>query len=452
MNRVTRAIAALLGISAYSAGTPALPSPDDSTVEEARDRYGGNLSPLPTTRTRWYLSDLEEAEHAADRGQLGLAAQLMSATMRDGIVSGTMSTRTGGLVRLPKKFRGKAEYVDALQTGLEEARSVFDEMLPPSELEKLVADWVMLGVGVGEFQKVLGRDYPLFVRLNPEFLVYYWQENRWYYRSLIGLLPITPGDGRWVLHTSGRSAPWQWGLWRAVGRAYIRKDHAGLHEDNWIAKLANPARVAISPQGSTEDDRNSFFRRVMAWGINTVFSLTPGWDVKLLESNGRGHESFKDREERSNNEIIIAICGQTVTTDGGTGFANADVHKSIRADLTQATADALAHTVNTQCLPQFLLARFGEESVYDGVAVEWDVTPPKDKTSEANAMQTVANAIKSLDEALASRDLEVDAERVLAQYGIPTRKREKAPALPDNNAALPANVTPFRRREGANAA
>lgn len=441
-----RAIAALLGISAYAGGPPALPSPDDSTVEEARERYGGNLSPLPTTRTRWYLSDLEEAEHAADRGQLGLAAQLMRATMRDGIVSGAMSTRTGGLVRLPKKFRGKAEYVDALQTGLEEARSVFDEMLPPSELEKLAADWVMLGVGVGEFQKVVGRDYPVFVRLNPEHLVYYWQENRWYYKSLIGLLPITPGDGRWVLHTCGRSAPWQWGLWRAVGRAYIRKDHAGLHEDNWIAKLANPARVAVAPQGSSEDDRQSFFRRVMAWGINTVFSLTPGWDVKLLESNGRGHESFKDREERSNNEIIIAICGQTVTTDGGTGFANADVHKSIRADLTQATADALAHTVNTQCLPQFLLRRFGEQALYDGVAVEWDVTPPKDKTSEANAMQTVANAIKGLDEALASRGLEVDAERVLAQYGIPARKRS-TPALPAET--QPSNVVPLRRAEAA---
>lgn len=447
MNRVTRAIAALLGISAYAAGVPALASPDDRSIEEARARFGGNIAPLPTTRTRWYLSDLEEAEHAADRGQLGLAAQLMRAIMRDGVVSGAMSTRTGGLVRLPKKFRGRAEYVDALRSGVEEARSVFDEMLPPAELEKLAADGVVLGVGVGEFQDVVGRDYPVFVRLNPEFLVYYWQENRWYYRSIAGLLPITPGDGRWVLHTpGGRSAPWQWGLWRAVGRAYIRKDHAGLHEDNWIAKLANPARVALAPQGSSEDDRQSFFRRVMAWGINTVFSLTPGWDVKLLESNGRGHESFAAREERCNTEIIIAICGQTVTTDGGTGFANADVHKSIRADLTQATADALAHTINTQALPQFLQRRFGDEALFDGVAVEWDVTPPKDKTSEANAMQTVANAIKNLDEALASRGIEVDVPTVLAQFGIPTRERT-TPALPAET--MPSNVVPLRRQEAA---
>ena len=83
-------------------------------------------------------------------------------------------------------------------------------------------------------------------------------------------------------------APWQHGLWRAVGRAYIRKEHATLHKDNWEAKLANPARVAIAPQGGTPEQAQSWFQKVMAWGVNTVFSITPGYDVKLLESNGRG--------------------------------------------------------------------------------------------------------------------------------------------------------------------
>ncbi len=442
MSRIVTALAALLGISAYQAPPAALPSLGDSAVDAARERFGGQISPLPTTRTRWYLADLEDAEHAADRGQLSLAAQLMRAAMRDGIVSGSLSTRTGGLVRLPKKFRGRAEYVQAIESGVEEARSIFDEMLPPSELEKLAADGVLLGVGVGEFQEVIGRDYPVFVRLNPEFLLYVWSENRWYYRSIIGMLPITPGDGRWVLHTpGGRHAPWQWGLWRAVGRAYIRKDHAGLHLDNWLAKLANPARVAVAPLGSTEEQRDGFFRRVMAWGINTVFSLTPGWDVKLVESNGRGHEAFERTASAQSEEIIIAICGQTVTTDGGTGFANADVHKSIRADLIKATADTLAHTVNTQCLPQWLIRRFGEEALYDGIVVEWDVTPPKDKSSEATAMQMIAQAIQSFDTALAAHSLQIDVSTLLARFGIPTlaRAANAAPAL------APGNVVPIKR-------
>lgn len=430
-------IAALLGIAANQQQSPSVPALSNGDENELRKAQGGQIAPLPTTRTRWYMADLEEAEHAADRGQLSSAAQLMRAAMRDGVLSGVMSTRTGGLVRLPKRFRGRADIVTALESGVDEARSVFDEMLPGTELEKLAADGVLLGVGVGEFVDVVGRDYPVFVRLNPEFLLYIWSENRWYYRSIIGLLPITPGDGRWVLHTpGGRNAPWQWGLWRAVGRAFIRKEHALLHLDNWTAKLANPARAAIAPAGSTVDDRTSFVERLVKWGINTVFALPVGWDVKLIESNGRGYESFRQTVDDQNNEFVIAVCGQTVTTDGGTGFSNASVHKSIRADLIKATADALAHTVNTQCLPQYVISHFGEDALYESVCVEWDVTPPQDKTAEATAAVQLGLAIKALDEVLASRSMRVDVRALAARFGVPV---EDAPAQAPSLSLTAAN-------------
>lgn len=433
-------VAALLGMSAHIrapiAGHTTLDSP---VVESIRERRGGQLQPLPDTRTRWYVGDVERALLQADAGDVSLAAQLWRSCLRCGVIAGVASTRTGGLVRLPKKFRGRAEIVQALEVGHDSIRSTFDEMFPHSELAALASDGLGVGVGVAEMQEVEGRDFPVMVRLDPQFLLYRWNENRWYYRTIAGVIQITPGDGRWILHTpGGRLAPWQRGLWQSVGESWIHKTHAKLHDANWQGKLANPARVAFAPSGASEDQKLSFFQKLMAWGVNTVFSLTPGWDVKLLESNGRGHQAFQLTMDRSDREAIIAIAGQEVTTDGGAGFQNSDIHKSIRADLIKDTADALAYTINTQGIPPWVMKRFGEDALDESAIVEWDVTPPKDRESEAKALETFGKALAAADAALAPHGLETDASALALTYHVPVKKREaaapavvEAPQAPD---------------------
>lgn len=417
-------LAALLGISAYAAAGPAPigPTIDSPEVTRARERFGGQLAPLPVTQTRWLHSDLEAAEFLADQGDLSLAGRLMRTVRKDGTVAGVLRTRTSGLVRLPKKFRGDNEIVEELELGHDSVRSVFDEMFPPTELANFVADGILLGVAVGLLEPVPGRDYPVFVRLEPEHLRYRWHENRWYYVTFAGLIPITPGDGRWVLHTpGGRVAPWQNGLWRAVGEAFVDKHQARLHKSNWEGKLANPARVAVAPQGSTEKQKQSWWRAVMAWGVNTVFGVTPGYDVKLLESNGRGYECFLQTISGSNRDIVICLTGSTVLVDGGTGFSNANVHAAIRHDLIKDDAEALAYTLNTQGIPQFVIDRWGEDALERSALVEWDVTPPEDRTKEATAMAQAGSALSSLNTALEKSGHEVDVPAFALRFGVPLK-------------------------------
>lgn len=390
-------------------------------VERIRRAMGGQIAPLSHTQTRWYLADVEAAEHAADSGMIGDAARLMRAARSDGTYAGVLSTRTAGLVRLPRRFVGDPDVVADLELGHDDIISVFDEAFPASELAQLAADGCELGIGVGVLEPVVGRDYPVFVRLPPEFLNYRWQENRWYYQSIAGNLPITPGDGRWILHVpGGRFSPWQNGIWRAVARAYVRKTHAALYKDAWEAKLANPARAAIMPAGAGAEQSLSWFRAVLAWSVNTVFSLPPGYDVKLIESNGRGWESFDTTIEQQDRQLILAVAGQSVTTDGGPGFANADVHKTIRADLIKETADTLALTINTQGIPVFVACRYGAEAVSSRVCiVSWDATPPKDRTAEATTLSSIATAVTTLTEALRVHGLGLDVATVCTRFNVP---------------------------------
>ena len=435
MSAVTRGfarIAALLGISAYALSAP-LPGTLDIDSPQAiqlREAIGGQISPLPVTRTRWHLSDLETAERLADSGDLSMAAQLMRSARKDGTFAGVLGTRTGGLVRLPKKFRGDDEICAALEVGHDSVRSVFDEMFPPTELASFAADGILLGVAVGILEPVKGRDYPVFIRLEPENLRYRWNENRWYYVTTIGQVVVEPGQGRWVLHTpGGRIAPWQNGLWRAVGQAWIDKQHARLHKANWEGKLANPARVAVSPQGASEKQKQSWFKAVMAWGVNTVFGLLPGYDVKLLESNGRGYECFLETIKSSDRDIVIAITASTVLVDGGTGFINGGVFEAIRADLIQSDAEGLAYTINTQGIPAFVLDRWPDEDLARTALVSWDTTPPEDRTKEASAATQAATAIASLTTSLESTEEELDVPAFTKKFGIPTKKRATGPGI-----------------------
>jgi hypothetical protein len=403
-------------------------------VDEQRQQLGGNLVPLPITRLRWYLRDLESAQAQADTGYLTLAAQLYRAMRRDGTVSGLLSTRSGGLVALPKRFSGDDAAVTQLRA-MNGTRSIFDEMFPPAELKLLAQDGVMLGIGVAELVPVEGRAHPIMIRLEPEFLQYRWIENRWYYRSSLGLLPITPGDGRWILHMpGGRMSPWQFGAWIPCGEAWINKQHAKLHRANYSGKLANPARVIHSPLGATEPERDGFLARMASWGVNTVFELPVGWEASLLESNGRGWQVWSADEDSSNLDFKMALAGQVVTSEGGTGFVNGDLFKSIRADLIQTDGDELAYTINTQGLPVFSALAMGDTELTKLAAVKWETETPQDLQREATTLTTVAQSVTQMNTSYQAYQKQVDLELLAARFNLPLKD------LPPDNSQAAARL------------
>lgn len=372
--------------------------------------------PLQTTaHTRWFQSDIETAIRLADSGDLSAAARLARSMRRDATYSGVLSTRAGGLTRLPKIYRGTTDVLADLDCP--DGVGLFDRVHSAKELELLDSDGIALGVGVGEYVEFPGRVEPTFVRLDPEFLRYRWSEDIWYYVTVGGQIPITPGDGRWVLHMpGGYQQPWTNALWPSLGRAFVAKEHAYLYRENYSGKLANPARVAVSPQGASESQKQSFFQRVMAWGLNTVFGLPPGWDVKLLESNGRGYDVFTQTIESADKEFMVGIAGQIVTVTGGAGFANADIHATIRSDLIQGDGDGLAATINAQGLRPLINRLYGGGA---RATVAWDTRPPADLKAEADSISAAAKAIDDANTALAPYGMRIDAKEMATRFKIP---------------------------------
>lgn len=424
------AVRALMAVAATEQMAPGYGT-SEQTADQIRTAFGGNLTPPPITKTRWYMAQLEQAIEQADGGDLTSAAQLYRAFRKDGVIAGLLSTCTDGLVRLPKRFYGDPEQIRQLEPR-NGSRSIFDEMCPPGELALLAADGRVLGVGVAELRDVPGRDYPVLRRLDPQWLIYRWSENRWYYQSVAGLLPITPGDGRWVLHCpNGPTSPWQFGIWAALGRSWIVKEHAIQGRQNYSSKLANAARAVIPPAGATLENRQGFFQRVLAWGYSTVLEMPPGYDVKIIESNGRGIEVFAQEIASADNDNMIALAGQIVTTTGGAGFANANIHQAIRFDIIQSIADALAYTINTQVLPQWVIVHYGEGAIETRAQVEWDVAPPKERRAEADSLNVAAQALKAWQEVLAPSGRTIDIAAYAQRFGVPIAGDSDGDGNPD---------------------
>ena len=417
-DRFKNALLALQGVSVYQK-----PSSDGGPLEitsevfkKIREALGGAIQPISFTKTRWFQADLESAAHAADAGDMTIIGQLWRWMKRDGYIMGLSKTRTAGLVALPQRWRGDPKLVAKLREDSSKP-SVFSELVPSIEIAQFAADLMVCGVAYGELLPVVGREYPRFVRLDPEFLRFRWNEQRWYMQTNGGAVPITPGDGHWVMATSGAISPWQNGLWPSLGRAYVTKEHAMLYRSNYSKGLANPARLAYAPNAATEEQRVGFLSRLVAWGANTSIELPPGWDAKLLESNGRGWEVFREEIDTANQEIMIALAGQFVTVTGGTGFANADIHDTIRADLIKETGDALAHVINTQILPQWAINEGGLDALNDPPRMSWDTAPPTDQKDLADSMQKGAAALEKLQQVLASLGVRLDHEEIIARFG-----------------------------------
>jgi phage gp29-like protein len=206
---------------------------------------------------------------------------------------------------------------------------------------------------------------------------------------------------------------------------------------NYCAKLANPARVAKAPAGAAEEQRKGFFANLLQWGLNTVIELPAGWDADLLESNGRGHEVFGVSIDTANFEIEIALAGQVVTVTGGTGFANASIHQTIRADLIKKTADALAYTLNTQGLPAWAFAMGGLDALADCPRVEWDIAPPADREADAKAITAVAGAVSAMRPVLAVAGKDLDLDAMVNRFGIPVTSKPPSVKPEDEPATKP---------------
>jgi hypothetical protein len=410
---------------------------NDPQVVRLRQLQGGALSRPGNVAKIAYLEDLDDAIETAELGNLQPAAALVEFAKLNGTLSGLLKTRVSGLLRLPKKWSGDDNLVSILKQGIvagastDDPNSLFDFLVPSGDAEKFITDALLIGVAVAELVPT-DNGPPLFVHLDVAGCRQDIASGQWVYQTPGGPVPIEVnrpyelGKSRFVLYTAGRSAPWRNGIWRAVVKSAILIDHAVSYQSIYAAKHSTPARVGTVAAGADRTMKQSFFQSLFDWTSSPSFVLDPAYDIKLLESNGVGMQIYTDIIEHQTTNVIYLCSGSTVLADGGSGFQNASVFRSIRVDLIQADAIAWCHVLNFQVLPVFGQAL----KFYNaGVSIEYVSTPPSERAADADALIKVGQALSTLQTTLGAR---LDITTLCQQYSIPLVKQEALGLASDN--------------------
>lgn len=391
-------------------------------------------------RLDWRPRDIQDALHSADSGSLQMAAELCERLMCDPQIAGVLSTRTLGMLGLPLSFMGSQEMADALH-GVD---GDWDRMHPESESAQVVGWGIVLGVGLGQRvplprragERVLHRLrawHPREMRWEELPLDDERRERgqsvRWLVREAGGTeREVVPGDGEWVLYTPyGSQRPWALAAWRALAFAWILKQFALLDRARQVEVHGGPVRVGIAAEGATEDGRARWRDQLRGLSRDSALVLPAGYDLKLIEATGTGWELFQSQIAWADRAIAVVLAGQSVTTEGSSGFSDGKTQDTIRRELTRFTSQSWASCLRLQSLRPWARANYGTTQAPLPV---WDAESSEERLARARSMISLGEAVARLDSALAASGMRMDMGVLSQQYGLPLVELPQASRAP----------------------
>lgn len=410
---------------------PAFQPPSDPLVDISAVRNRARVIhreiPNVVTRIGWSPDQIRAAIEDLVIGLFDRPSQLQDAIAGDSRVQSAMRSRSGGLLGKPLRFTIPKRYRD--EPLAKKCQRAWERHWPQMHAEPALLDLLETGSSVGQAYDQILWDTSKTV-WKPYLLPFYGRYSyyHWIFRCHVaitqdGQLPITPGDGHWVLHAPyGQYRGWMRGALRAVAMWVLARDYALRDWAAYSEKHGFPTIIADTPFGADPDDVNAFGAQLVGLGQNSIVQV-PGsvdvtkygkYDLRYLEPNDPTWQAFKALIDQCNDEITLALLGQNLTTQVKEGsFAAARVHADVRQAILEADARALSKTLYTQVLRPFAALNFGNANLAPQVA--WDISPPEDQKERAGALMSFGQALNFLR--LAGYKVE-NVERLAKEYGI----------------------------------
>jgi Protein of unknown function (DUF935) len=380
------------------------PAPSDPLEGADHTKIVFRQIPNVTVSHGWNLEGVRRALIEHQQGLFEMSAQLVDSIFGNARIQATLGSRTSGLFGQETRFKA-ANKSSAAKECLDAWVSCWPRLGTDVALTTVNAYEIMMGWHPSQLLwDTAGPIWePSLQPWHQRFTYYNWGDFQFKAISADGIVPITPGDGKWVLHARKgfgiNARPWIFGTVRGVAQPWMYRNFA----ERDLARLSEvhgmPIRLGMFPAGADEVQRDRFAQQLANLGSETTIMLQKGADgagqdygAALLEAEHGNYEVMIALRDSADMEIILAIVFQNMTTEvKGGSFAAATAVGDILQRGIQGDNKAWRHTIREQIAKPFASINFGDADLAPWT--DWDVQPVGDWAMRANMLTQFSTAI-----------------------------------------------------------
>jgi hypothetical protein len=369
---------------------------------------------------------------ALEQGQMQAPSLLWDGMLRDERVAAQLGVRINGLLGQELELEPADESDKALLVQEDCAKSIA-RMVPTPQAAQFMR--YALGLGVGLAQRLTTRTLksatPTLHTWNVRFMYFDWLLRKWHIVTQNrGDVVIEPEDPEWLLWEPFGPLGFMHGaLLRCLAIPFAIRHWSRTWWARHQEVAGSPIRAGILPADRTPRDESIFLSQLSNLAHEAVIRLPQGkdgnhFDMKLIESSGKGWEGFKELLTHADDSIAIGILGQKQSTNGQGGLGTQK----------DAGEDTLLRIIrgDSQVGDVFrekLLRPWADEN--HGSAdlapfMGWDIDPPEDLKLKSESLKNFSAALTALT-ALPASDQHIDIRALCEEYQMPLKEESEVP-------------------------
>lgn len=217
----------------------------------------------------------------------------------------------------------------------------------------------------------------------------------------------------WVIEVGD---PFDLGIFLKATPHAISKKHVTIFWDNFAERFGIPILYAIT-DSRNDADRYKINNMLKNMGSSASGLFPQGTELKLIENKaGDAFKVFDQRIVRANEELSVALAGQTMAFTDGASLSQAQVHQAGFEMIINQMADELKDVVNGQLIPRMVLHGMRQ---LEGHRFEWN-----------DAYEFSPKEMMDIEQMLLN-NYEIDPKYFIDKYGITiTGSKSTTPTTP----------------------